>query len=619
MEHGCCTKGRVVMPKISGLISRSRHFLPIIIIRVPALILVGFVLFEVIAPPFLPDILSYRHESQTFQRNLVIAAIAGALVLLVSAAMYEFYLTRTLKMIMNQKIELETIFNLVPAQIWYKDRTNKILHVNSTVCRDLGMMNDEIEGHSANELFPLYAKQYYEDDLTVLSTGKPIQGILEQMNTATGDRMWLETDKIPVFGTAGDVTGLIALVKDVTNYKLVDAALRESEARFRQIADNIREVFFLYEKEGNTPLYISPSIFTIFGITQEMVQADTTLIERSVYANDLPHLKFVHPVHFYSMPLDEEFRVIRHSDGALRWVRLRSFLIRDAQGEVVRVAGLAEDTTDLRTSLEQAHRQQELLLQADKMASLGILVSGIAHEINNPNNLIMFNSDLVSRMLRHLLPILDTYYDAHTEEHIGGLTYEETRKELSGLLKGISTGSQRIRDIISELREFSRMDAGDLHQEVRLNDVVKSALLIVKNLIVRSTDHFSEQYEDNLPTISGNSQQIEQVIINLLTNACQALPDPGRAIRVRTDVDTENGMVRVIVTDEGDGISEENKKRLFDPFFTTKREHGGTGLGLSVSYKIVQAHGGRLQIESVQGEGTTVTLSLPIATAKEAL
>jgi signal transduction histidine kinase len=229
----------------------------------------------------------------------------------------------------------------------------------------------------------------------------------------------------------------------------------------------------------------------------------------------------------------------------------------------------------------------------------------------------MFNSDLVSRIANDLLPVLDEYYEAHPERIIGGLSYLETRKELDGLLKGINIGSQRIRDIVSGLKEFARMDEGNLQQEVRINDVVKSALLIVGNLLRKSTDNFSVMYDEHIPVMPGNVQQIEQVIINLLTNACQALPDRGRAVQVKTEFDKVRDTVHVVVSDEGVGISKDSMKRMFDPFFTTKREQGGTGLGLSVSYNIVQAHKGDLHIESEQGKGTTVTLSLPVTARGE--
>jgi signal transduction histidine kinase len=275
------------------------------------------------------------------------------------------------------------------------------------------------------------------------------------------------------------------------------------------------------------------------------------------------------------------------------------------------VAGLAADITDLKETQEQSRQQQRLLIQADKMASLGVLVSGIAHEINNPNNLVMLNSDLVSRIIHDVMPALDEFHASRPEKLVGGLPYKETREEFEGLLQGISFGSQRIRDIVIGLREFARTDGGNMDQQVHINEVVNSALLIVGNLIRKSTDAFTVQYGDEIPAIVGNAQQIEQVIINLLTNACHALVEKTQAITVNTRYNISDKKIEVIVSDKGIGIPVEHQERLFDPFFTTKRDRGGTGLGLPISYSIIEAHKGELQITSAEGIGTTVTIALP--------
>ena len=125
----------------------------------------------------------------------------------------------------KQKDEFETIFNLVPAQIWYKDTHNNFIRVNQQGCKDIGMTNDQIEGHSAEELFPSFAQQYFTDDLEVLNTRKPKLGISEQVNTANGEIRWLHTDKVPIFGNDGEVNGLIAFVQDITERKLAEEKL----------------------------------------------------------------------------------------------------------------------------------------------------------------------------------------------------------------------------------------------------------------------------------------------------------------------------------------------------------------------------------------------------------
>ncbi|HLP15670.1 MAG TPA: ATP-binding protein, partial [Bacteroidota bacterium] len=299
---------------------------------------------------------------------------------------------------------------------------------------------------------------------------------------------------------------------------------------------------------------------------------------------------------------------ILDASGDLHEIAWHHSMLRDGEGKIIGMLSAGEDITQLKKVQEQTRMQQMQLIQADKMASLGMLVSGIAHEINNPNNLILVNSELVAQIFSELAPVVDDYYEAHPDQTVSGLPYLRTRQELESLLKGIKVGSQRIRDIVAGLKEFVRADIGNIRQVVSINTAVESALLIVGNLIRKSTNHFSADYGEHLPIVRGNIQQIEQVIINLLTNACQALPDRDRAVRLRTAFDPDLAMVCVIISDEGEGIAKENMPRLFDPFFTTKREHGGTGLGLAISYSIIKEHNGDLLIQSEIGKGTTVTL-----------
>lgn len=304
----------------------------------------------------------------------------------------------------------------------------------------------------------------------------------------------------------------------------------------------------------------------------------------------------------------------KKKNGTLYWESVTISPIINGRGETTHYLAMKEDITDLKHSREQTRLQQMQLIQADKMKSLGVLVSGIAHEINNPNNLVMFNSDLVSRIIGDVTPGLNEYYEDHPERLVGGLSYSETLRELESLLKGISIGSQRIRDSVVNLKNFARIDSGNMNQQMRINEIVKSALLIVANLVAKSSNAFSVSYADNLPAIAGNAQQIEQVIINLLANACQALQNTSQAIHLSTKYDEAGKRIHVVVSDEGIGISKGQVKQIFDPFFTTKIDTGGTGLGLSISDSIVQAHKGELWVQSVEGKGTTVTMVLPVGT-----
>lgn len=187
------------------------------------------------------------------------------------------------------------------------------------------------------------------------------------------------------------------------------------------------------------------------------------------------------------------------------------------------------------------------------------------------------------------------------------------------MLDEMQGGARRIKRIVEDLKDFARRDDAPAFEDVDLNAVVQAAVRLVEPSIRKATRRFQPAYAPDLPAVRGNAQRIEQVVVNLVMNACEALADPERAVSVETGADRERGTVWLRVTDEGVGIAPEHLPRLTDPFFTTKRESGGTGLGLSVSAGIVKEHGGTLDFSSRPGSGTTVSMTLPTARALEAL
>ncbi|WP_246399175.1 transporter substrate-binding domain-containing protein [Geomonas silvestris] len=276
-----------------------------------------------------------------------------------------------------------------------------------------------------------------------------------------------------------------------------------------------------------------------------------------------------------------------------------------------RTRELAREVAEKEQALRELRRHQDKLVQADKLASLGILVAGVAHEINNPNGLILLNLQRFEETLRRSLPILEEYYRDNGDFSLGRHSYSRLREELPHMLTETQDAARRIKRIVSELKDFARPDTADMSEFFDLNAVVQAAVRLVDKSIVKSTHQLELCYAEYLPRVRGNRQRVEQVVVNLLVNASQALEGQGKRIVVTTSFDAANHVVLLAVQDEGRGIAAEDLPRLTDPFFTTKREVGGTGLGLSVSAGIVKEHGGTLEFASVPGEGTTVTLALP--------
>lgn len=272
-------------------------------------------------------------------------------------------------------------------------------------------------------------------------------------------------------------------------------------------------------------------------------------------------------------------------------------------------------TINRRTKKLQSQQQQ--LIQADKMASLGVLVSGVAHEINNPTGLLLLNTPVIKESYQDIESILEQHYEKSGDFIMGGLKYSRMRQEIPKMLDDMLDRANRIRRIVNDLRDYSQQSSPELNQNIHLNSLVSTAIRIVKRTIERSTNNFNYILAPNLPLIHGNAQRIEQVLINIIINACQSLTSSDQKLQILTFYDKKEDAICLELIDTGCGIEKKKISRITEPFFTTKRESGGTGLGLSVSSSIIEEHKGKMIFESIVGEGTTVTLKFPAFAGNE--
>jgi polar amino acid transport system substrate-binding protein len=261
--------------------------------------------------------------------------------------------------------------------------------------------------------------------------------------------------------------------------------------------------------------------------------------------------------------------------------------------------------------IEDSQIRQQELIQADKLASLGILVSGVAHEINNPTGLILYNLPILRSAYQVAEASLEAHYAGNGDFLIGGLSYTQLREEIPQLFDEMQGAARRIKRIVDDLKDFARKDTSSVDEEVDLDVVVQTAVRLLSTTVKKATDRFQVTGLDRPPLFRGNPQRIEQVVVNLVLNACQALERPDQGIHLATSLDEPRGEVNLVVRDEGVGIPPEHLAHLTDPFFTTRRASGGTGLGLSVSAGIVKEHHGKLEFKSAPGAGTTAILTLP--------
>jgi PAS domain S-box-containing protein len=273
--------------------------------------------------------------------------------------------------------------------------------------------------------------------------------------------------------------------------------------------------------------------------------------------------------------------------------------------------GIIRDVSE-RKRLQETTRQQELqLIQASRLAGMGTLALGIGHDIRNPNQTIMQNSETLAKAWADALLILNELADERGSFDIGGLPISEQRKEVPILIANIHDRSKLIARVINDLRDFAKSPVRGGQVAFSLNDIVSRQARLQSYPIAKHTDHFRLDLAEDLHPILGYPGQIEQVFANLLVNALEALPDRSRGVTVSTRFNAEQRRVVLVVEDEGKGIAPEDLPRICDPFFTTKQDTGGTGLGLAISALLVREHGGSLVFASEPGRGTCATVSLP--------
>ncbi|HBA86734.1 MAG TPA: ATP-binding protein [Geobacter sp.] len=263
---------------------------------------------------------------------------------------------------------------------------------------------------------------------------------------------------------------------------------------------------------------------------------------------------------------------------------------------------------------EEKKRVMARLIQTNKMTSLGLLLSSMAHEINNPNASIRFSGHMIGKMWVDAVPLLDGVWQEEGEFYLGGVPFQTARLALAENAAKIVENSERIARVVQGLRDYGVGGGTHLRQKLEINNAVSAALSVLACQMKRDVQ-LKTSLGTDIPVVNGSQQQIEQVLINLILNAMQACAGGRGEVTLTTRYDKGVSEVVVEVQDDGAGISAETMERLFEPFFSTKLERGGSGLGLYISQYIVAEHGGRLQLASTPGKGTLARVVLPAGVA----
>jgi PAS domain S-box-containing protein len=516
----------------------------------------------------------------------------------------------------SQQELLSSILSHIPHAVFWKDRDSVFLGCNSQFARDMGLASPaDVIGKTDQELgsCPERAAAYREDDRQVMESGVPKLSFEEPQPGRNGEGGWVLTSKVPLRDADGSVCGVLGIYADITERRRQEAALQDAKHLIELHAAHLEmQVQEARERTQQLMVASTDAVFLLdeLGhILEANPEAERLMGIKSIQMLGMP-FEILAP-EAEREPLRQALRQLRYQGAA----RLENQALRSiTRGRMVfdfvaslQVAGPARQLLLVGHDLTEQRRLEHQGIQNDRLASMGALAAGIAHEINNPTSYVLSNLGFLKSWQDELEQELGAA--AHTPRVQEMLT--EAREVVAECLDGCS----RIRDIVRDMRCFSHTPDEnvmpvDIHASL---DVV----LRMAHGELKHTARLEKDYAPQLPVVLGSEGRLSQVFLNLVINAAHAMRSETpseHVLRVRTRLEGER--VRIDVSDTGHGIPPDVLSRIFDPFFTTKPTGVGTGLGLSISHSIVQKMGGEITVESEVGRGTTFTLRLPACLPK---
>lgn len=427
--------------------------------------------------------------------------------------------------------------------------------------------------------------------------------------------VWVLSRGVPIFDSKAQVHKVIGCIEDLSQSKRYNV-IKERLNFMQRIADALPVPVYYKDMNGRYVGYneafrefisnvgtsnsklIGSTLLDVHNIKNKDVGAELENDEKAFLAN--PDGNF------------EKTYTLTTLSGDKRFVINKKNILHDSHGNPKFLVGGILDITEYEKVKANARIHQEQLLLADKMKSLGVLISGVAHEVNNPNHFININVTLLQRMWEDLRPAINEKIKNSPKFYLGNFPSDKLEESVDDLLFGIKDGAQRIEKIIASLKAYIRNVPGNIKENFNLHDAIENVTFLLKNQMMKATDKFTIERKNKNLKVKGVQQQIEQVIINVLQNACQALTSRKQSIQIETDIDSSGKLAIIKVVDTGIGIESEHLNFITDPFFTTKREAGGTGLGLSISSSILEEHKGHFNFSSELGKGTVVEIILPL-------
>ncbi len=461
---------------------------------------------------------------------------------------------------------------------------------NDAQCRQLGYTREEMIGLDYKKITP-YDRQKEMFDIynRTYRTGEPNELFQAEQIRKDGKRIPVEYSVYPIRNEQGEIIGFRGVGRDITKRVQMEEALRQSEERYRTVLEDMEEAYYEEDLAGNFTLF-NDALCRQLGYSREELMG----MNYKTYTapEDIDRVfKAFNTVYRTGEPLTG-FQMVRITkDGRRVFTETSGFPLRDETGQIIGFRGVIRDVTQRKKAEEERRELEQKAQLASRLASVGELASGVAHEINNPLTGVIGYA--------HLL-----------------LTRKDISRDVKHDLEIINEGAQRVAGIVKKLLSFARQTKPE-QRYININELIRNTLELRAYELAANNIKVTLQLTRDMPMTIADPGQLQQVFLNLIINAeteMKAAHDKGRLL-IKTE--RMNSTLRISFKDNGPGIAKDNLETIFDPFFTTREVGQGTGLGLSVCHGIVTEHRGRIWAESIPGKGATFIVELPLITEEE--
>ena len=449
---------------------------------------------------------------------------------------------------------------------------------------------------------------------------------------------WLRFTAAVIRNSKGTVIGAVETLEDITQakraeesllkaheeleikvkertHKLTKAnkALKETTDHLSLILEFLPIVSYTCNADEKlTITFVSNRVKEITGYTPAQFTGNHSFWQEHIHPEDQIHVlkKLESATKKGTYKLEYRFQI---ADGSYRWISDHRRLIKPGNRSRSYMVGAWQDITEDKRIRQEGEFHLQQMIQSHKLKALGEVVTGVAHEINNPVSFIANNITMLEEMWNAVEPILASDGASHPDWGDKGIGYVEVCTNMKEIIEEFKTASQRIKRVIAGLKEFARTDETVEKKPVKLEEVIQGVMIIVGAQVRKTVSRMDIYVDSNLPPVQGHFQKIEQVIANLLINAHQSItPDrKGRIIITARYIERLNAIL-IEIEDNGIGMKKEVLDHIFEPFFTTRRDLEGTGLGLSISYGLIKEHHGIIGVLSRPNTGSRFSIYLPL-------